>query len=223
MNLKTFVFSGIVAFLFFACGSSREETAAERNATAENVSAAPEETSQLEQEHQLFRASYADSVNQGLIAEDTMVTSARREAQAQVGEATVKVNYGSPGKRGRVLWNGLVSYDIIWVSGSHWATAVEFSEDVRVGDTLVPAGMYAFYTIPGREKWTLILNENYDQHLADDYDQAEDIVRIEAKPETLDEVVQRLTYEVEETAAGEGEISLMWDQLKVSMPFEVAG
>lgn len=223
MNFKTSTFSVIAVLLFYACGSQQEESTASEETPAEEMAGESQELSQLEQEHQLFRAGYADSVNQGLIAEDTMITSARREASVQVGDATVTVNYGSPGKRGRVLWNGLVSYDIIWVSGSHWATAVEFSEDVMVGETSVPAGMYAFFTIPGRESWTLILNKNYDQHLAEDYEQAEDVVRIEVEPETLDEVVQRLTYEVEETAPGEGKISLMWDQLKVSMPFTVAG
>ncbi|MFP4092973.1 MAG: DUF2911 domain-containing protein [Cyclobacteriaceae bacterium] len=180
-----------------------------------------EAVSQLEKEHTLYRPGYADSVNAGLISEDTLVTSARRETSARVGDATVTVNYGSPGKRGRVLWNGLVSYDQIWVSGSHWATAVTFGEDVRVNGTEVSAGMYAFYTIPGREEWTLILNKNYDQHLADDYSKAEDVVRVNVPAENLDEVVQRLTYEVEETAPGQGELSLMWDQTKVSLPFEV--
>jgi len=222
MNIKTLFLSVFATILFYACGSQQEESTASEEKPAEEMTGESQELSQLEKEHQLFRAGYADSVNQGLITDDTMITSARREASAQVGDATVTVNYGSPGKRGRVLWNGLVSYDIIWVSGSHWATAVEFSEDVMVGETTVPAGMYAFFTIPGRESWTLILNKNYDQHLAEDYEQAEDVVRVEVEPETLDEVVQRLTYEVEETTPGEGEISLMWDQLKVSMPFTVA-
>jgi hypothetical protein len=223
MNIKTLFLSVFATILFYACGSQQEESTASEEKPAEEMTGESQELSQLEKEHQLFRAGYADSVNQGLITDDTMITSARREASAQVGDATVTVNYGSPGKRGRVLWNGLVSYDIIWVSGSHWATAVEFSEDVIVEETTVPAGMYAFFTIPGRESWTLILNKNYDQHLAEDYEQAEDVLRVEVEPETLDEVVQRLTYEVEETAPGEGEISLMWDQLRVSMPFTVAG
>lgn len=223
MSLKTYLLSGIAVLLFFACGSQQEKSTTSDATPAEEVTVDSQELSQVEREHQLFRAGYADSVNQGLIAEDTMITSARREASAQVGDATVTVNYGSPGKRGRVLWNGLVSYDVIWVSGSHWATAVEFSEDVMVGEATVPAGMYAFFTIPGRETWTLILNKNYDQHLADNYEQAEDLVRIEVEPDTLDGVVQRLTYEVVETEAGEGEISLMWDQLKVNLPLTEAG
>ena len=223
MNFKTLLLSVFATLLLYACGSQQEESTLSEDIPAEEMAGESQELSQLEQEHQLFRAGYADSVNQGLISEDTMITSARREASALVGEATVTVNYGSPGKRGRVLWNGLVSYDIIWVSGSHWATAVEFSEDVIVEETTVPAGMYAFFTIPGRETWTLVLNKNYDQHLAEDYEQAEDVVRVEVEKESLDDVVQRLTYEVEETAPGEGKISLTWDQLKVSLPFTKAG
>lgn len=173
-----------------------------------------------EQEHELFRPGYADSVNQGL-TEDTFVGSARREVSGTIGGSTVRVNYGSPGKRGRVLWNGLVSYDQIWVSGSHWATAVTFDQAVEVAGKEIPAGMYGFFTIPGRETWTLIVNERFDQHLADDYQEAEDVVRVTAVPVELEEVVERLTYEVVETGENQGEIRMAWDQIQVAMPFSV--
>ena len=186
--------------------------------------AAPEETTTLprwQEEHQLFRAGYADSINAGLIPVDTFRGSARREAQAQLDGATVTVNYGAPGKRGRVLWNGLVSYDQVWVSGSHWATAVTFGADVQIGETVVPAGMYGFFTIPGRESWTLIVNSRFDQHLADEYQAGEDLVRMTVTPTALDNVVQRLTYTVQPTGPRSGEILLAWDQVQVALPFSL--
>lgn len=198
-----------------------QEAAVEADRSLAEVESESDEMTRLEEEHQLFRSGYADSVNQGLIEEDKFAGSARREAKALIGEAEVAVNYGSPGKRGRVLWNGLVSYDQIWVSGSHWATAVSFTKDVLVAGTEVKAGTYAFFTIPGREKWTLILNENFDQHLAEDYDKNLDVVRISVMPQELPTVTQRLTYEVEKTGLGEGAVSMMWDRVKVTMPFTV--
>jgi len=213
------------AAILFGCSSPAEQNST-KTSTAEDMSSDAEamntETvSQLEQEHTLYLPGYADSVNLGLIEEDTLVTSARREASQSINGAEITINYGSPGKRGRVIWNGLVSYDQVWVSGSHWATAVTFSQDVKVRDTVVPAGMYAFFTIPGREDWTLILNKNYDQHLAEEYQESEDVVRLSVAPESSEEVVQRLTYEIEETGEDSGAIVLNWDQVRVAMPFEV--
>jgi hypothetical protein len=176
------------------------------------------EMSNLEKEHLLEKEAYADSVNMGLM-EDTFKGSARRETKGKIGSAQITVNYGSPGMRGRVIWNGLVSYDQVWVSGSHWATAVTFSEDVTVNGTEVSAGTYGFFTIPGRESWTLIINKIYDQHLADDYEESEDVVRLTVSPIELENPVQRLTYEVDAISDTEGSISLSWDKVKVSMPF----
>lgn len=220
---KLFISFAAAALVFASCDQVQPVQESSVEAELSTVEAEPEDTemTRLEEEHQLDMQGYADSVNQGLIEEDTFKGSARREARKLIGGGEVAVNYGSPGKRGRVLWNGLVSYDQIWVSGSHWATAVSFTKDVMVSGTEVKAGTYAFFTIPGREKWTLILNENFDQHLAEDYDKNLDVVRISVMPEELAKTVQRLTYEVEETGLGEGAISLMWDQVKVSMPFTV--
>lgn len=200
--------------LLLSCGGENKEV------TKVTLEADTEELSNLEKEHTLEKTAYADSVNAGLV-EDTFKGSARREAIGSIGDATVTINYGSPGKRGRVIWNGLVSYDQVWVSGSHWATAVTFSEDVVINEVEVSAGMYGFFTFPGREEWTLIINKHYDQHLADEYDEADDMVRISVKPIDLDYEVQRLNYEVEKVSESEGAISLSWDQVKVSMPFGI--
>lgn len=207
----------------FACGNTAETQQADNEETVTSATEEPatEEPAEWEIEHQLFMPGYADSVNQGLIAEDTFKGSSRREVTQEIAGTDVTVNYGSPGKRGRVLWNGLVSYDQVWVSGSHWATAVTFQNNVKVGETVVPAGKYAFFTIPGREQWELIINKNFDQHLADEYDEAEDVVRMTVDPEEPSDVVQRLTYEVEDMGEGKGAITMAWDQVKVAMPFEV--
>ncbi len=209
MNLKNLILSILAGTFLVSCNT-------EKSVQTQDLRSV-EGISQLEQEHTLEKESYADSVNAGLV-EDTFKGSARREAKGSIGNADITVNYGSPGKRGRVIWNGLVSYDQVWVSGSHWATAIDFSEDVMIGDTEVPAGMYGFFTIPGREEWTLILNKVYDQHLADDYEEEEDVVRITVTPEELEEEVQRLTYTVETESGNHGYISLSWDKVKVSLP-----
>lgn len=203
----------IVGFIFVGtlvlASCNQSEKTSESTATSE--------MSNLEKAHLLVRAGYADSVNKGLL-EDTIKGSSRREAKGNIGSTEITVNYGSPGIRGRVIWNGLVAFDQVWVAGSHWATAVTFSKDVVVGGTEVSAGTYGFFTIPGKETWTLILNSNYDMHLADDYQESQDIVRLMVTPEILDSPVQRLTYEVSVDNESSGSIAMSWDQIRVRMP-----
>lgn len=208
MKIAKSLIAFIIGLFLFSCGQQNKE-----------ASTMEESLSNLEKEHLLEKVEYADSVNAGLI-EDTFKGSARREALGTIGDTDIRVNYGSPGMRGRVIWNGLVSYDQVWVSGSHWATAISFSKDVSINGVIVPAGMYGFFTIPGREEWTLIINKTYDMHLADAYDESEDMVRVTVTPEILEEPVQRLTYEIEMSSETSANITLAWDKIKVRLPVD---
>lgn len=162
--------------------------------------------------------SYCDSVNNSLIKEDTLKGSPRRTAMATVNGTHVHLEYSSPGVKGRVVWGGLVAYDKVWVTGAHKATSVQFSKDVTINGQKIPAGQYAFFTIPGKEKWMLILNTRYDQHLADDYNEKEDVTRIEVKPEEHT-LTQRLTYAINMIDDKSGEIVMQWEKVIIRLPF----
>jgi hypothetical protein len=167
------------------------------------------------------RRGYADSVNQGIITADTFKGSPVRETSGTIGSTKVHIRYGSPGVRGRVIWGGLVANDQVWASGAHKATAVTFDKEVTIGGTIVPAGKYALFTIPNAQEWTVILNKNWDQHLADEYAEADDVVRTKVKPAMLDRPVQRLTYTVENVSPTRGNIVLTWEKRKVALPVQV--
>lgn len=214
--MKPILTALIIALGIWSCGGNTSNSDTE----SQSMGVEKAELSKLEKEHLLEMVSYADSVNKGL-REDTVIGSARLEVSGQVGNTTVTINHGSPGVRGRVIWNGLVSYDQVWVSGSHWATAVTFSDRVTVNGVDIPAGMYAIFTIPGREEWTWIINEHYDQHLAEEYTESKDLVRVSVKPISLDNSVQRLSYEVIETGGKSGIIALSWDKIRIELPIEV--
>ena len=164
---------------------------------------------------------YADSVNAGLVLKDTMKKSVQRVTENKVEGTTVRIQYYSPGVRGRQIWGGLIPYDQVWSAGAHSATHIYFSTDVKVAQTKIPAGDYAFFAIPGKEEWTLLLNKNYQQHLADDYSDSLDVVRIKVKPIILEDTIQRLTYLVKPNGEGTASIQLYWEKLLLTMPFSI--
>ncbi len=210
------------AGILFSCGNTQENkdnNTTDTTAKAEEAKEKPKADNRNQRD--LEYVSYADSINKGLIEKDTLKTSARLEVEGKIGEASIKINHGSPGVRGRTVWNGLVAYDQVWVTGSHSATSVTFSQDIEIQGTKVPAGTYAFFTIPSAQEWTLIINKNYQQHLADDYTEKEDVVRLKVKPETLENTVQRLTYAINKKTDEEGAITMSWEKIKVSLPFKV--
>ena len=146
--------------------------------------------------------------------------SPRTNSMGVVGDTQVHIDYSSPSVRGRTIWGGLVAYDVVWVTGAHKATSIEFDDYLRIEGKVIPPGKYAFFTIPGKGEWTLILNENHEQHLADEYDEARDIIRITVVPERLEEPIESLTYEVEPAGDKKGKISVSWEHIKVSFSVE---
>lgn len=147
--------------------------------------------------------------------------SPRTSAMGNIGNAHVHIDYSSPSARGRVIWGGLVAYDQVWVTGAHQATSIDFSKDVRIGDQRIPAGKYALFTIPGKEEWTVIINKNHEQHLADEYDATLDVARVSVAPQVLESPVEALTFEVSEKGDNAGEVSIKWEKLQVVFPVEV--
>lgn len=135
-----------------------------------------------------------------------------------IGGDTITVEYHSPAVRGRNIWGGLVPYDEVWVTGAHSATAIDFPKEFMVGATSLPAGRYAFFTIPGKEEWTIILNKNWEQHLTDDYDAKDDLVRIRVKPQKT-EHTERLEYFIIPARVNGGAIVVAWEKIKVELPF----
>jgi Protein of unknown function (DUF2911) len=166
-------------------------------------------------------AGYADSVNAGLIAQDTMKKSPHRVAMANIGDAHVHIEYGSPGVRGRTIWGGLVAYDQVWSAGAHNATKISFSKTVIFAGKEIEAGTYGFFLIPHKDNFTVILNKNYNQHLADDYDAKDDMVRMDIVPVAPAKTVQRLTYEVVETGKNQGQVRFSWENKMVKVPLSL--
>ncbi len=88
-----------------------------------------------------------------------------------------------------------------------------------INTIVVPKGKYGFFTIPSKEKWILILSKTWDMHLADDYTEENDVLRLTVTPEQNVELVEYLTYSISEIANNKGRIMLSWEKLNVSFDF----
>lgn len=152
---------------------------------------------------------------------DTVKKSLPKETHAMIGDAHITIKYTAPVTKGRVIWGGLVPYNEVWVTGAHRATSFEINKDFTIGNQNVPAGKYAIFTIPGEEMWTFILNKNWDQHLTDDYDAADDILRLTVTPERLEENQERLLYAIEKVSETEAELQISWEKIRLTIPFRL--
>ena len=139
-----------------------------------------------------------------------------------VGLTEITVDYSSPGVKGRKIWGGLVPYDQMWRAGANTATKVTFSKDVTFADKKVPAGTYAFFVIPGKATWTVILNKKADQAgTGRDYKADQDLLRVQLKPKAAP-FRERLAYLVTDFTDDKASLDLEWEKLRLSIPIGLA-
>lgn len=141
---------------------------------------------------------------------------------------SIKVVYGQPSKRGRVIFgaNGLEKYGKVWRTGADEATEITFAKDVMFGDKLVKAGTYTLFTIPDEKEWTVILNSKLGQWGAYDYIdpvkgaelKKKDVAQIKVPAKASATPVEKLTI-----TPTESEVSIAWDQAAISIPVKATG
>jgi hypothetical protein len=87
----------------------------------------------------------------------------------------------------------------------------QINKDVVINGVNVKAGKYGLFSIPGETEWTFILNKKADLWGSDGYSQAEDIVRIPAKPRKAVAFKEKMTF----TISPAGTVSLTWGEVLV--------
>lgn len=136
-----------------------------------------------------------------------------------IGVTDVEIVYHRPGVKGREIWGGLVPLGEVWRLGANEATTISFSTPVQVDGHDVPAGKYALFAIPGKDKWTLVLNKKADQWGAYFYKQEEDLLRFDVKPQP-GAATEWMSFSITPASETSATVEMSWESLRV--PFTVS-
>lgn len=142
--------------------------------------------------------------------------STRDTARATLAGAELWVDYGRPQKRGREIFGNVVPWNTVWRTGANAATQLNTSADLIIGGTTVPAGKYTLWSLPTQSGWKLIINKQTGQW-GTVYDPAQDLVRVDAKVETVTAPVEQFVIAFEPGAAPTA-LTFTWDKTRVSVP-----
>ena len=149
------------------------------------------------------------------------VLSPHQSAMTMIGDAHIHIDYSSPGVRSRIIFGGLLAYDMVWQAGAHKATWLETNKDLIIDGKTLVAGKYGFFTIPSKDEWTIIFNTNWNQQGKDEYDSKDDVLRFKVKPIISEMTTEHLTYKIKKTDENEGTISLAWEKVFINFIFKV--
>ena len=152
---------------------------------------------------------------------DRIWQSPNAAVEQTIGLTEISVTYGRPGVRDRLIFSpdGLVPYDRVWRTGANEATAISFSDDVRIEGEFVEEGVYSLYTIPGEDEWTIIINNKLSW--GTEYDESEDVLRVQVQPVESHYMDQMMIY-FENVTEDSGELIIHWDHTKVPVLIEPA-
>lgn len=147
--------------------------------------------------------------------------SLRSTVSQNVGKTSVTIDYSRPNAKGRDVFGKLVPYGEVWRTGANMCSSIEFNTDVALGGTVVPAGRYGLFSVPGEKEWTIILNSNADQFGAFTYNAEDDILRFAAKAHPHGASTETFEIVFTDAIGNTANIELRWQDTAVSFPIAV--
>jgi hypothetical protein len=131
------------------------------------------------------------------------------------GEATLdNQNERKPGEP-------IVPYDHVWRAGANEATMFVVTDDVLINGQPLKAGTYSMHTIPGKEEWTIIFNNDAGQWGSFTYDDKKDALRVKTKPQMVSDNQELLTYNFDPVTDNIATVNLRWEKVRVPFTVEV--
>lgn len=130
-----------------------------------------------------------------------------------------KVTYGRPQKKGRTMLGDKEPYGKVWRTGANETSEIKLYRDVIIGDKKLNTGTYSLYSIPNKDKWTIIINSKLDTWGAFEYDESKDVARIEVASENSDAEVEAFTI-IFDGKDGSGSMILAWEKTMVKVPLK---
>lgn len=142
--------------------------------------------------------------------------SQRAEVIQRVGITNITVSYHRPLTNGRKVWGGLVPYGQVWRAGANENTTIEFTDPVTIEGKPLAKGIYGLHMIPNQNEWTVIFSKAAASWGSFTYDEKEDALRVNVKPQPA-EMHEALTYDFDEVKPDATVVTMRWEKLAIPL------
>ncbi len=133
-----------------------------------------------------------------------------------IDEANISITYGRPYLKGRVVGETVEPMvGRVWRLGADEATMLETDAGLMIGDTPIAAGEYTLFVLAAEDAWQLIVNNQTGQWGLD-YDESQDLARIDMDLAVLPQPVDQLLISIEDER-----LKVEWGAASASAPLTV--
>ena len=139
---------------------------------------------------------------------------ATMEARAK-GEATLD------NQNERKAGEPIVPWGHVWRAGANEATMFVVTDDVLINGQPLKAGTYSLHTVPGKDEWTIIFNNDAGQWGSFTYDEKKDALRVKTKAQMASESQEWLEYTFDPITDSTATVNIRWEKMRVPFTVEV--
>ena len=139
---------------------------------------------------------------------------------ARYKDTYLKITYSQPGKRDREVFGQLIPFNQVWRTGANEATEMTITQDLKINGTDLKAGNYSIFTIPEKDKWTIIFNSDLGLWGAYNYNTKMDVLKFDVPVVSLTDVVYESFTIIIDQKNDKADLLMAWDKTKVIIPIQ---
>ncbi len=126
-----------------------------------------------------------------------------------------RVVYSRPHLQGRNLFQDVLKYGEPWRLGANEATELHLYKDAIIQGKKIKAGRYTLYSIPEKDKWTIVLNTNIDSWGLHP-DPSKDLARFIVTPNQTNNSIEYFTIIFQSTTTG-ANLLMAWGNVEIQL------
>ena len=115
----------------------------------------------------------------------------------------------------------IVPWGHVWRTGANEATEFIVTDDVLINGQPLKAGTYSLHTVPDKDEWTVIFNNDPGQWGSFRYDSSKDALRVKTKAQTAADNQEWLMYSFDPVTDNSAQVNIRWEKMRVPFTVEV--
>jgi len=133
--------------------------------------------------------------------------------------SNIELTYSRPSMRGRHIFGDIIPYGKVWRTGANAPTKIKIGEELEIAGHKVKAGEYSMYTIPGRDRWEIVLNTGTGTWTAEGFPRDYDVARFYIRPVPVEGGdVQTFTMMITDITYTTCKLEIVWERTKIVIP-----
>jgi len=145
--------------------------------------------------------------------------SPTQKIEQKIGATDFTLTYSRPSSKGRIIFGGLVPYDLPWRTGANENTTLSFNYKIKLGDVEVAPGTYALFTIPGRDTWQVILyDETTHLDVPSPMDSSKIVASIQVPSRSTVMRYETLVINFHDISEHKAVIRVIWGHIGIDIP-----